>query len=62
LILFPFLPQGSKTKAGRVGIQNSATASGQLPDLPSVVDTYFDFVEKVLANQRESLMGSRDRL
>jgi len=26
---------------------------GQLPDLPSVVDTYFDFVEKVLANQRE---------
>ena len=26
---------------------------GQLPDLPSVVETYFDFVEKVLANQRE---------
>src|SRR5690242_5596659 len=26
---------------------------GQLPDLPSVVDTYFDFAEKVLANQRE---------
>jgi hypothetical protein len=26
---------------------------GQLTDLPSVVDTYFDFVEKVLANQRE---------
>jgi ElaB/YqjD/DUF883 family membrane-anchored ribosome-binding protein len=29
------------------------TAPGQLPDLPSVVETYFDFVEKVLANQRE---------
>ena len=26
---------------------------GQLPDLPSVVDQYFDFAEKVLANQRE---------
>jgi hypothetical protein len=29
------------------------TTPGQLPDLPSVVETYFDFVEKVLANQRE---------
>jgi hypothetical protein len=28
-------------------------APGQLPDLPSVVDTYFDFAEKVLANQRD---------
>lgn len=26
---------------------------GQLPDLPSVVEQYFDFAEKVLANQRE---------
>ena len=26
---------------------------GQLPDLQSVVDQYFDFAEKVLANQRE---------
>jgi len=26
---------------------------GQLPDLSSVVDQYFDFAEKVLANQRE---------
>jgi hypothetical protein len=26
---------------------------GQLPDLNSVVDQYFDFAEKVLANQRE---------
>jgi hypothetical protein len=26
---------------------------GQLPDLTSVVDQYFDFAEKVLANQRE---------
>lgn len=33
---------------------SKATAGpGQLPDLPSVVDTYFDFAEKVLANQRE---------
>jgi hypothetical protein len=29
------------------------SGQGQLSDLPSVVDTYFDFVEKVLANQRE---------
>src|SRR4051794_40504132 len=26
---------------------------GQLPDLQGVVDQYFDFAEKVLANQRE---------
>ena len=26
---------------------------GQLPDLAGVVDQYFDFAEKVLANQRE---------
>lgn len=26
---------------------------GQLPDLQSVVEQYFDFAEKVLANQRE---------
>ena len=26
---------------------------GQLPDLQGVVDQYFDFAEKVLANQRQ---------
>ena len=30
-----------------------AAGEGQLPDLQGAVDQYFDFVEKVLANQRE---------
>jgi hypothetical protein len=34
--------------AGQLGAGQS-----QLPDLSSVVDQYFDFAEKVLANQRE---------
>ena len=29
------------------------SGQSQLPDLPGVVDQYFDFVEKVLAGQRE---------
>ena len=31
---------------------NLTGAQSQLPDAQSVVDTYFDFVEQVLANQR----------
>jgi len=34
--------------AGHLG-----TGQGQLPNPQSVIDTYFDFAEKVLANQRE---------
>jgi hypothetical protein len=30
-----------------------SAGQGQLPDLQSVVEQYFDFAEKVLANQRE---------
>ncbi len=32
---------------------NLTAGQAQLPDPQSVVDTYFDFAEKVLANQRE---------
>lgn len=32
---------------------NLSAGQTQLPDPQSVVDTYFDFVEKVLANQRQ---------
>jgi hypothetical protein len=34
--------------AGHLG-----TGQGQLPNPQSVIDTYFDFAEKVLANQRQ---------